>query len=147
GTLALTWRDGSTRRDEVVPVEQRSSWQRAGTSCRISITLRYLDGPLGRAAQVDVCDAHTVSATPASFADIPITLDTISIDASSLPLAWPVPWSDTTTPTCRNLAPLDNPSLGLAVTLELSMPLADWRRLHSGTPLIVTVDASITLAP
>jgi hypothetical protein len=146
GTAHLQWRDGPVDHLEILPVEQRESWQRAGSTCRIAIELTYGAGPLGRAARLRACSTRISNISPASFADIPVTLDTLTIDDVPRALAWPAPWTDATSGTCRDTPPVDVAALRLSFRLDFSLPLSDWRRLH-GTLSTLAVDLSIVLDP
>jgi hypothetical protein len=143
----LTWYDAGAERDEVVATVQTSSWSRAGDSCRIQIGLAYRGGPSGHAGTIQPCDARMLSAQWASFADIPVDVTTIAIDGLASAAAWPAPWAEATADgaDCTPAAPIEREALGLELDVELSIALADWRRLHSTAPPVLAIRAAITV--
>lgn len=146
-TEFLTWTDGGVEHDELVAAEQRSTWTRAGDTCRVRIAMTYRGGPAGRVGTVRPCDARLLSASWASFAEVAIAVDTIAIDGIPAAAAWPAMWTDGADPAvaCAPAVTIERPSLGLEVGVELAVGIEDWRRLHSTAPPVLAIRAAITV--
>lgn len=146
-TAFVMWTEAGAVRDELVPAEQRSTWTRSGDVCRVRVAITYRGGPAGRAGRVRPCDARMLSAAWASFADLPIAIDSVTIDGEPAAAAWTAAWADGTdaSPACAPAATIDRDALGLEVATEIHIAIADWRRLQSTAPPMVAIRAAITV--
>ena len=139
----LGWRDNAGDHDEAVPASIRYGWQRAGTNCHVRMQMSIAGGPAGHPGTIRPCRADIISGDWASFAEVPVVLDALSIDGIQTALAGSLAWrGDPSTGPCDQAA-IERAALSLAIDVELDIPLADWRRLPASAPPTLAVRAVI----
>jgi hypothetical protein len=127
-TDSLAWRHGPNETvSSSMSATVRTSQVRVDDTCRVTITVTYRGGFTGQLGTLQACDRVLTGETWASFADVAVALEGLSIDDTAV-APGPVEWAEAPgSGPCTLIA--DGP-LALAIIAQLGLPIADWQRLH-----------------